>query len=242
MEQVTKREPEKEVELSIVIPTYNEKNRVTPTMDAYLKFFDSSGINYEIIVADYSSDGTKDLILAYQKKHSNITLLDIDKRGKGLAVCESFNICKGKYLSFTDADNATPPEEFYKLYLFMPEYDAAIGSRGIDRSHVTSYHQSPLRRLGSMFLSVFFVRFLYGLDVLDSQCGAKIFKSEKLRGILPKMRITNSIFDIELLWRFKKVGTIKEVPVNWVDDRFSHFKWKDTMKEFAWLLRVRFGL
>jgi glycosyltransferase involved in cell wall biosynthesis len=242
MEPETKREHEKEVELSIVIPTYNERNRVTPTLDAYLKFFDSLGIVYEIIIADYSNDGTKDIIRSYQKNHRNITLFDINKRGKGLAVYEAFRICKGRYLSFTDADNATPPEEFYKLYRFLPEYDAVIGSRGIDRSHVTSYHQSPVRRLGSVFLGVFFVRFLYGLDVKDSQCGAKIFKGENIRRILPKMRITNSIFDIELIWRFKKVGTIKEVPVNWVDDRFSHFKWKNTINEFAWLLRVRFGL
>ena len=242
MEQETKSECSKEVDISIVIPTYNERNRVMPTLNAYTKFFDSLGIVYEIIIADYSSDGTKEMIRDYQKKHRNIILLDINKRGKGLAIYEAFKICKGKYLSFTDADNATPPEEFYKLYSFLPEYDAAIGSRGIDRSHVTSYHQSHLRRLGSLFLGVFLVRILYGLDVKDSQCGAKIFKGEKIRDILPKMRITNSIFDIELLWRFKKLGMIKEVPVNWVDDRFSHFKWKDTLKEFAWLLRVRFGL
>jgi glycosyltransferase involved in cell wall biosynthesis len=242
MEQETKKESSEGIDISIVIPTYNEKNRVMPTLDAYTNFFDSSGTVYEIIIADYSSDGTKDLIHEYQKKHGNITLLDINKRGKGLAVYEAFKICKGRYLSFTDADNATPPEEFYKLYRFLPEYDAAIGSRGIDRTHVTSYHQSPLRRLGSLFLGVFFVRFLYGLDVKDSQCGAKIFKGEIIQRILPYMRITNSIFDIELLWRFKKVGTIKEVPVNWVDDRFTHFKWKDTIKEFGWLLRVRFGL
>jgi len=242
MEQDAEGKTEKEVELSIVIPAYNEKNRIGPTLDAYLGFFDSLGISYEIVIADYSSDGTKELIREYQKKHSNIVLLDIDRRGKGLAVYEAFRICRGRYLSFTDADNSTPPEEFYKLYQFMPEYDAAIGSRGIDRSRVESYRQPPLRKAGSLFLSLFFVRFLYGLDVQDSQCGAKIFNGEKIRGILPKMRITNSIFDVELLWRFKAVGTIKEVPVRWVDDKFSHFRWGETVEELIWLLRVRFGI
>lgn len=83
---------------------------------------------------------------------------------------------------------------------------------------------------------------LFGLKIHDTQCGAKIFKREKILEVLPKMRITNSIFDIESLWRFNKTGTIKEIPVSWVDDKYSNFRWSETIKEFVWLLRVRFGL
>jgi len=230
------------IELSIVIPSYNEKNRIERTLDAYISFFDKTGIPYEIIVADYSNDGSKDLIKDYQKKHKNITLLDINKRGKGLAVFEGFRIAKGEYLSFTDADNATPPEEFHKIYKSIKGYDAAIGSRGLGRSKVVSYHQSPLRKLGSFVLGVLFVNLMFGLEILDTQCGAKIFKREKILKIIPKMRITNSIFDIELLWRFKRIGTIKEVPIRWIDDRYSHFTWRAVVNEFIWLMRVRLGV
>jgi len=232
----------KELELSIVIPAYNEKNRISRTLDAYLEFFDKTGMLYEIIVADYSNDGSKELIKEYQKKHKSLILLDINQRGKGLAVFEGFKIAKGEYLSFTDADNATSPEEFYKIYRGIEGYDAAIGSRGLGRSQVVSYHQSGLRRLGSFVLDIFFVRLLFGLGIRDTQCGAKIFKREKILEVLPRMRITNSIFDIELLWRFKGVGSIKEVPIRWVDDKFSHFRWTEIIEEFIGLLRVRLGV
>ena len=60
--------------------------------------------------------------------------------------------------------------------------------------------------------------------------------------VIPKMKIINSIFDVELLWRFKKAGgTIKEVPVNWIDDKFSNFYFLEIIAEFISLLRVRFA-
>ncbi|MBU0761929.1 MAG: glycosyltransferase [Candidatus Altiarchaeota archaeon] len=230
------------LDLSIVIPSYNERNRIFKTLDAYTSFFDTKKIRYEIIVADISTDGSKELIRKYQKKHKNVVVLDIKQRGKGLAVFEGFKISKGKLLSFTDADNATPPPEFFKLYGELEGFDAAIGSRGMRRSKVVNYHQSFFRRLGSFVLGVVFVYFIFGLHIHDTQCGAKIFRREKILKVLPKMRITNSIFDIELLWRFSKIGKINEVPIKWVDDNFSHFRWSETISEFFWLLRVRFGL
>jgi dolichyl-phosphate beta-glucosyltransferase len=233
---------EGKIELSIVIPSYNDNHRLPKTLDAYLAFFDRKKLNYEIIVADLSSDGTKAIVKGYQKRHKDIILLNITQRGKGLAVLEAFKIARGRYMGFTDADNATGPEEFYKLYGYLDRYDAVIGSRGLARSHVVHYHQSFVRKFGSYILGVFFVHFLYRLKVEDTQCGAKIFHREKILRVIPRMRIMNSIFDVELLWRFSKIGTIKEVPINWVDDHFSHFKWSETISEFFWLVRVRFGI
>jgi len=242
MEEEAKKSQEGEIDLSIIIPSYNEKKRFPRTLEAYMSFFDKLPIKYEIIFADYSNDGSKDLIREYQKKHSNIVLLNINSKGKGIAVLEAFRICRGKFLSFTDADNATPPEEFYKMYNSFEGYDAVIGSRGLSRSHVKSWHKSPQRRIGSFVLGVFFVKIIYGLDIKDTQCGAKIFRREKLIQVLPMMRIKDGIFDIELLWRFKRIGRINEVPISWTDDKFSNFKWRDTIYHAIWLLWVRFDL
>jgi len=228
--------------LSIIIPSYNEKKRITRTLDAYLRFFQKKGMPYEIIVADYSSDGSKKIIKQYQKRFKTLKLLNIYKPGKGLAVFDGFKRGKGKFLGFTDADNAVSPEEFYRLFNYTKKYDAVIGSRGLSRSHVVHYHQGLFRRIGSFVLGVFFVRILFGLKIKDTQCGAKIFEKNKIMSVIPKMRITGSIFDIELLWRFKKIGTIKEVPIRWIDDKYTTFRWKQVVGHFFWLFRVRLGV
>lgn len=231
-----------EIELSIVIPTYNEKTRIARTLDAYLAFYERTGLGYEIIVADYSSDGSKELIRDYEARVGKVRLLDITERGKGLAVYHGFAAARGELIGFTDADNATPPEEFYKIVEAARGDDSAIGSRGLGRSNVVHYNQSLFRRFGSLVLDLLFVRLMFGLRISDTQCGAKVFRRGKLMPILPAMRIKNSIFDVELLWRFSKVGGIREVPIRWTDDKFSHFKWTETLDEAYWLLRVRLGV
>lgn len=228
------------IDLTIVIPTYNEENRILKTLKAYTSFFDKR-LNCEYIISDHSTDNTREIVKDLMKKHKNIYILGLSGKGKGIAIIEAFKIAKGDLVGFTDADNATHPEEFFKLYQNLKGYDAVIGSRRLSRSDVVIYHKSPLRRLGS-FCLVLIVRILFSLNIKDTQCGAKIFRREKIHMVIPKMRIKNSIFDVELLWRFNKIGKIKEVPIKWIDDKFSHFKWKDVIGEFIWLIRVRFGI
>lgn len=230
------------IELSIIIPTYNEIKRLPKTLNEYILFFNKKKIEYEIIITDFSNDGSKQLIKEYMKKHKNIKLINITQRGKGLAVYEGFRQARGRILSFTDADNSVTPEEFYKLYKEIRNYDAVIGSRGLKESKVTNYHQDKFRRIGSYILTNIFIHKIFGLKINDTQCGAKIFKRDKIMKILPQLRIMNSIFDIELLWRYSKLGTIKEIPIKWIDDKATHFKWTETIPEFYWLLRVRLGI
>lgn len=228
------------IDLTIVIPTYNEQNRILKTLKAYASFF-GKRLNCEYIISDHSADNTRKIVKNFMKRHKNLHILGLSGRGKGIAVIEAFKIARGDLVGFTDADNSTPPEEFFKLYQNLKGYDAAIGSRRLSRSDVVIYHTSPLRRLGSLCLGLV-VRILFGLKIKDTQCGAKIFRREKINMVIPKMRIKNSIFDVELLWRLNKIGKIKEVPIKWIDDKFSHFKWKDVIWEFIWLIRVRLGI
>lgn len=228
------------IDLTIVIPTYNEENRILKTLKAYTSFFDKR-LNCEYIISDHSIDNTREIVRGFMKKHKNLYILGLSGRGKGIAIIEAFKIAKGDLVGFTDADNSTSPEEFFKLYQNLKGYDAVIGSRRLSKSDVVIYHKSPLRRMGSFCLGLL-VRTLFGLKIKDTQCGAKIFRREKIHMVIPKMRIKNSIFDVELLWRFNKIGKIKEVPIRWIDDKFSHFKWKDVVGEAIWLIRVRFGI
>ena len=155
---------------------------------------------------------------------------------------EAFKVAKGSLIGFTDADSAVSPEGYYRMLKGLEGYDAVIGSRGLSRSDVVQYNQSLFRRFGSFVLGLFFVRVMFGLKIRDTQCGAKIFRREKILRIIPKMRIRNAIFDVELLWRFGKTGKINEVPVRWVDSAYSNFRWYEIIPELYWLLRVRFGV
>ncbi|MBI2664033.1 glycosyltransferase [Candidatus Woesearchaeota archaeon] len=229
------------VDLSIVIPTYNEERRILKTLRAYASFFDKK-LKCEYIVADQSGDSTREVVRNFMKKHKNVHLLALPGRGKGGAVMEAFKVAKGSMIGFTDADSATSPEEYFKLLRSMEGYDAVIGSRGLSRSNVLQYNQSVFRRFGSFVLGTLFVRVMFGLSIKDTQCGAKIFRAENLVRVIPKMRIRNSIFDVELLWRFNKVGRIKELPIRWVDGAYSNFRWYEIIPELVWLLRVRFGV
>lgn len=223
------------------MPTYNELKRLPKTLEAYFSFFNKKKIKYEIIISDISSDGTKEYIKKLQKKHKNLVYLELKERGKGLGVYKAFEIAKGELVSFVDADNSTPPEEFYKLFRLMNRYDAVIGSRGLFREHAINYQSSLIRKLFSFCLSTFYVRFLYGLKIKDSQCGAKIFKKKLFMKVKPELKITNAYFDIELLWRYSKVGTIKELPVKWTDAAGTHFKWKELYEGTYWLVKTRLG-
>lgn len=229
------------VDLSIIIPTYNEETRILKTLKAYTSFFDKK-LRCEYIVADQSSDKTREIVRNFMKSHKNVHLLALPGRGKGGAVIKAFKVAKGNLLGFTDADNATSPEEYYKLLKQLDGYDAVIGSRALSRSNVVKYNTSPFRKLGGVVLGLIFVRIMFGLKIKDSQCGAKIFRREKVLKIVPKMRIKNSVFDVELLWRFGKLGKINEVPIKWVDGAYSNFRWYEIFPELYWLLRVRFGV
>ena len=66
-----------------------------------------------------------------------------------------------------------------------------------------------------------------------------IFERKKIMSVLPKMKIENALFDIELLWRFKKIGTILEVPIRWFDDKDTRFSWKEVAKGFFLLIKTR---
>ena len=103
------------IDLTIIIPTYNEERRLLKTLKAYTSFFDHR-LSCEYIVTDQSRDNTRQIVRHFMKRHKNVHLLCLTGRGKGGAVLEAFKISTGKFIGFTDADNSTSPQEFYKLY------------------------------------------------------------------------------------------------------------------------------
>ena len=134
--------------LSIVIPAYDEKNRLPKTLDEIYAFLKRRGLSYEmIVVGDGSSDGTSEIV---KRKARKIPTLFLKKhsqnRGKGAAVRTGILTMKGETVLFTDADLSTPIEPAERLTERIVDdgYDIALASRGIKRSEVIAPIRSGL--------------------------------------------------------------------------------------------------
>lgn len=211
------------IDLSVVIPTYNEENNIRKTLVTILDFLRRKKYKFELIISDDDSpDKTREIVSLFQKNNKNIVLLQNPHRGKGPTLISGFRNAKGDVVLFTDADLATPISEVDKfLPKFKEGYDVVIGSRGFKRKG------APLLRLILAQGFNILVQLLALPGIFDTQCGFKAFKKEALAKILAKMRLyseTREIkgsavtagFDVEVLFVAKRLGLkIGQVPVSW---------------------------
>ena len=227
------------VELSIIIPAYNEEKRIEKTAEDYIKYFKK--YDYElIIIPNGCKDKTEDIVKKLSKKNKQIKYKIIKEAvGKGGAIKEGFRIAQGKLIGFVDADNSTKPREFEDLIKNIGKYDCIIASRYI-KGAVVKPKQKITRIIASRAFNLM-VRILFGLRVYDTQCGAKLFKKEVIKKILPKLDITKWAFDVDLLLQVKKQKyKIKEYPTKWEDSLGSQLKIHKAIPEmFLSLTRLR---
>ncbi len=231
--------------ISIIIPTYNEQNRLPKTL---LNILDWTKQNAEfiktfeiIIVDDGSSDQTGELARLFSSQVKEIRYIFCPHHGKGATVRMGMLNAFGKYVIFMDADGATPMDELRKVYCKIQEgYDVVIGSRipqypGEIRV-TTRVHRKIMGRIFSFFVNVLTIP-----GFADTQCGFKMFKNECIRDIFQRQRIEGFAFDIEVLYIAKNLSLeIYEVPVNWVNQKGSKVNIiVDSMKMLIDLLRIR---
>jgi glycosyltransferase involved in cell wall biosynthesis len=212
--------------LSIVIPAYNEEQRIGKTLDAYAEYFlnkSHDGLDFELLVVlNGCKDNTKAVVLAAQQHWGNcIRLLDLPRAGKGYALIEGFKDALkrvNEFIGFVDADMATKPEYFYELLSACKDgYDGVIASRYMAGAQVTP-PRPRYKRWGSILFYESLTRLMFGLHFHDYQCGAKIFTRRVIETIVQHMQIKQWAFDVELLYLCKKNGfKIKEMPTVWFD-------------------------
>lgn len=199
--------------LSVVIPAYNEEKRLEKTLREIQHYLSSSGYSFEIIVID---DGSKDKTSCIVEKFNNIILLKNEKNyGKGYSVRRGILKACFDYILFTDADLSTPIKEVEKLlYHLKDNYNIAIGSRALKESKIISPPKKTREKAGKLFNVL--VRWLLLPGIYDTQCGFKCFKKEAAKDIFSRAKICGFSFDVEALYLAKKLGyNIKEVPVIW---------------------------
>jgi dolichyl-phosphate beta-glucosyltransferase len=205
--------------ISIVIPAYNEEERLPATLERVTAYLGSRNARFAevLVVDDGSSDRTGPAAEGFQRSHPMVRVLrNPGNRGKGYSVRHGMLEARGEWILFTDADLSAPVEEADKLIAAAEQRGAAvaIGSRALDRSLI-EVHQSFFRETAGRIFNLF-VRLLTGLPFWDTQCGFKLFQNRAAREIFQRQRIDRFGFDAEALFIAKKLGfRAVEVPVRW---------------------------
>jgi dolichyl-phosphate beta-glucosyltransferase len=204
-------------DLSIVIPAYNEADRLTPTLRDYVAYCDASGRAAEVIVVDDGSlDATSTVVEQFAAEHPQVRLIRLaENRGKGYAVRSGVVNARGKLVLFADADGATPLAEVERLEAALRDgADLAIGSRAVHAAGVRVNARLYRRLMGRLFHRL--VETLTVKGVHDTQCGFKLFRGSVAQDLFSRMRMRGFSFDVELLMMAQRRGyRIAEVPVNW---------------------------
>ena len=229
---------------SIIIPAYNEGQRLGATLQRVLKYLESQGWDAEVIVVnDGSRDNTAELVHDYAKRHSCLRLIENPgNRGKGYSVRNGMRNATGEIQLFTDADLSSPIEESVKLFSAIQNgADIAIGSRWL-RPETQTRRQSLLRQFYGRAFNVA-LRVLLGLRQKDTQCGFKAFTREAAQKIFPHQHIERWGFDPEILFLARRCKLkVEEVPVAWADmggTRISPLR--DGLRMFGEVLRIRWN-
>ena len=230
--------------ISIIIPTFNEEDRLPKTLGKIADFVKLNPDNFEVIVVDdASTDGTSEVANKFKDKIQNFKVLRLEKSpfaGKGYAVNKGVLASSGDLILYLDADGSTPIEEIKKLLEKIDEgFDIAIGSRAIQRSSVQK-RQKVLREYMGRIFNIF-VQALTVKGIVDTQCGFKVFKRESALDIFKNQKIFDFGFDVELLYAATKKGLkIAEVPVIWINDpRSTVDPVKDSIKMLIDLFKIR---
>jgi dolichyl-phosphate beta-glucosyltransferase len=229
-------------QLTVVVPAYNEEQRLGATLKRMLAYFDAQPYSVEIlIVDDGSSDHTAQIVEQIAQRRPNVRLLSYGQnRGKGHAVRHGILQARGTRVLFSDADLATPIEELEKL---TPQLDSgsdiAIGSRDMVGSQLIK-RQSWIREMGGRTFNKM-VQLLAVPGIRDTQCGFKLFTQSAARRIFSQCQVDHFAFDVEVLYLARRCGLrIAEVPVRWAHQEGSKVRFfRDAWRMVKTLVRIR---
>lgn len=225
--------------LSVIIPAYNEAQRLPRTLDAILGLLDARQEPFEIIVVDDgSTDDTVAVVRRTGRASVHVVCNDAN-RGKGFSVRRGMLVAQSPLRLMTDADLSTPIEELLPLEAALRDgADIAIGSRALSASRI-EVHQPWYREwMGRVFNRV--VRVLAVGGISDTQCGFKLFSAAAAEACFGAARLDGFSFDVEALFVARRRGlTIAEVPVVWRNDAASRVSTFRGFLAFLDVARIR---
>ncbi len=229
--------------LSIIVPAYNEEQRLPATLDRMREYLDGHDEPYEVLVVDDgSTDSTLALARSVAETWPQLQVLALPaNEGKGAAVRLGMLSAHGEHRVFSDADLSTPIEEIERLRARLQGRCAvAIASRALPESTIAVHQPGRREVMGRTYNRLLRVAALRGLH--DTQCGFKAFTAEAAVACFEPLRTLRFGFDAEVLLRARRKGwTVAEVPVRWEhkeDSRVSAMR--NSVGVLYDLLRLRF--
>ena len=227
------------VQVSIVIPVYNQELTVSASLARIREVLDSLATSYELLVVnDGSRDDTLRILQQEQASNPSLKVISYDKNmGKGHAVRKGILESKGDLVVFTDGDLDISPDTIQDYIQQLKTSNLVVGSKRHNLSRV----KAPMSR---RFLSRAFnlvVRIFTGIKIKDTQAGLKAGNGNALREIFRLMLVKRYAFDVELLTIASLLNMqIKEMPIHITIDR--HFKFKDIARMFVDVLAIAYRL
>ena len=209
-----------EPSLLLLIPAYNEEQRIEPVLRDYAQYFTSQyrGRFQLVVVLNGCRDNTLGVVQRVAADYAFIRALDFPEPiGKGGALIEGLKLAPtADVVGYVDADGASPPQAFHALVKLLERADCVIGSRWLPGA-VLHQAQTRLRRFTSRCFHLV-VEALLLMHIKDTQCPCKVMRRVAVETIYSSLRIADLAFDVNLLYSLKKAGfSVLEVPTEWTD-------------------------
>ena len=227
--------------LSIIIPAWNEEDRLARTLKEYIPKLESRGDPFEVIVVvDGAIDRTAEVAAMFTDSHVRVLVFST-KLGKGGAILAGFREARYDYVGYLDADGPISAATMYGLVEALDDVDCVVASRWVRGA--SGIDSEPLfNRLAGRAWN-FLTRSVLFLPLKDTQCGAKFFRRSVVQLVLKTVTLTNRAFDVDLLYHVRKAGhPIREVPVRWTNGADSRMPIAHAIPVmFVSLIGVRFA-
>jgi glycosyltransferase involved in cell wall biosynthesis len=234
-----------EPSLLLLIPAYNEADRIEPVLREVATYFEQNytGKFQIVVVLNGCRDNTLDVVKRVAAEHPAISWDNHpDPIGKGGALIEGLRLAPlADVVGYVDADGATPPRAFHKLIQLTDKADMVIGSRWLPG---TVLHQAQpwLRRFVSRCFHLI-IETLFLMRIKDTQCPAKVMRREVAEKIHPHLHIADLAFDVNLIVSAKRAGfKVLEVPTEWTDiggSKVTATLFRSSLTMFLSVVRLR---
>jgi dolichyl-phosphate beta-glucosyltransferase len=233
--------------LSVVVPAYNEADRLPETLKRFQRYFSAKPFSYEILVVlDGPTDRTREILRSMASEIKQLRILDREvNRGKGYTVRQGMLQASGRVRLFSDADNSTDISHFDKMQILLDEgHDLVICTRdsrdapGARQAVPQSWYKRFVGDLGNLFIQLLAVR-----GIWDTQCGFKAFRDYAAEKVFSRSVIDGWAFDVEILALARALNyKIGIVPAYWVNKPGSHVRLLSYVEVLLDTVRVRRGL